>query len=140
MQTRRHFAGNVWVQTFLAVGGREFAGMAGSMDNDAAQIAPVVVELPAEIDATNSAAVYDQLVAACAPGVQVVIADLTSTCFCDSSGVHAIMNAHEHAATLDIRLWLAVGESGSVHRVLQLTGVGRMMPVYPTLQDAMRAA
>jgi len=99
-----------------------------------------VVVLPAEIDVTNSDRVHEQLVEACAPGVAVVIADLTSTHFCDSSGVHAIMHAYERAAARDIRLWLAVPEVGSVHRVLQLTGVGRLMPVYPTLQDAVSAA
>ena len=108
--------------------------------DDQAQTAPIVVELPAEIDVTNSAQVHEQLVAACAPGVRVVIADLTSTRFCDSSGVHAIMHAYERAAARDIRLWLAVPEVGSVRRVLQLTGVGGLMPVYASLQEAMSAA
>ena len=110
------------------------------MDDQVAQLGPVVVELPAEIDATNSAAVHEQLVAACTPGVSIVIGDLTATTFCDSSGVHAIMHAYERAAARDIRLWLAVPEVGSVRRVLQLTGIGRLMPVYPSLQEAMRAA
>lgn len=110
------------------------------MDDQAARSGPVVVELPADIDVTNSAAVHEQLVKACVPGVTLVIADLTSTRFCDSSGVHAIMDAHERAAARDVRLWLAVPEVGSVRRVLQLTGVGRLMPVYPSLQEALRAA
>jgi len=110
------------------------------MDDQVARTGPVVVELPAEIDVTNSALVHEQLVAACAPGVSLVIGDLTSTRFCDSSGVHAIMHAYERAAARDVRLWLAVPEVGSVRRVLQLTGVGRLMPVYPSLQEAMSAA
>jgi anti-sigma B factor antagonist len=65
---------------------------------------------------------------------------MTSTVFCDSSGVHAIMRAYERAAALDIQLWLAVAQAGSVRRVLQLTGVGRLMPVYASLQEAMSAA
>lgn len=110
------------------------------MADQAADTAPVVVALPAEIDVTNSDEVHEQLVAACAPGVAIVIADLTSTHFCDSSGVHAIMHAYERAAARDVRLWLAVPEVGSVRRVLQLTGVGRLMPVYPSLEEAIRAA
>jgi anti-sigma B factor antagonist len=110
------------------------------MDDQAARTAPVVVVLPAEIDVTNSGQVHDQLIAAFAPDVDLVIADLTSTNFCDSSGVHAIMRAYERAAARDIRLWLAVQQDGSVRRVLQLTGVGRLVPVYPSLQEAMRAA
>ena len=110
------------------------------MNDPAAQIMPIVVHLPAEIDVTNSAQIYERLVAALAPGVGVVIADLTSTSFCDSSGVHAIMHAHEQAAARGIRLRLAVSPGGTVPRVLQLTGVDSLMPIYPSLQDAMSAA
>jgi|SRR6185437_12181650 len=109
------------------------------MDDQAAQIMPVVVVLPAEIDVTNSAGVYDQLVAALTPGVDTVIADLTATSFCDSSGVRALMHAHERAAASDVRLRLAVSPDGSVRRVLQLTGAGRVVPVYSSLQDAIAA-
>jgi hypothetical protein len=49
------------------------------------------------------------------------------------------MRAYERAAARGTRLWLAVPEAGSVRRVLQLTGVGQLMPVYATLQEAMSA-
>jgi anti-anti-sigma factor len=110
------------------------------MEDQAAGVGPVVVEMPVEIDVTNATQVHEELVAACEPGVSLVIGDLTSTRFCDSSGVHAIMHAYERAAARDVRLWLAVPEVGSVRRVLQLTGVGQLMPVYPSLQEAMSAA
>lgn len=109
------------------------------MDDQAAHMAPVVVELPAEIDVTNSEQVYEQLVAAVSPGVRTVIADMMSTVFCDSSGVHAIMHAHETVTTRDTRMLLAVSPSTSVRRVLELIGVGRLMPVYPSLQEALAA-
>ena len=106
------------------------------MNDQAAQVVPVVV-LPAEIDVTNAEEVYEQLVAAFAPGVSTVIADMTSTVFCDSSGVHAIMHAYESAAARDVRMRLAVSSASSVRRVLELIGVGRLMPVYPTLAEAL---
>ena len=71
------------------------------------------------------------------PGVNTVIADMTSTVFCDSSGVHAIMHAYESAAARDVRMRLAVSSASSVRRVLELIGVGRLMPVYPTLAEAL---
>ena len=110
------------------------------MDDQAAQVKPVVVVLPPEIDVTNSELVYQELVAAIAPGVNTVIADMMSTAFCDSSGVHAIMHAHESAAAREVRLLLAVSSSTSVRRVLELIGVGLLMPVYPSLQEALDAA
>lgn len=110
------------------------------MNDQASRVAPVIVALPAEIDVTNSGQVHDRLVAALAPGVEIVIADLTSTSFCDSSGVRAIVYAHESAAARDIRLELAVPPEGSVRRVLQLTGVGSVMAIYPSLEEAIDAA
>jgi len=109
------------------------------MNDQASRVAPVIVALPAEIDVTNSDQVYDRLVAALAPGVQIVIADLTSTSFCDSSGVRMIARAYESAAARDVRLELAVPLEGSVRRVLQLTGVGSLMAIYPSLEEAINA-
>jgi anti-sigma B factor antagonist len=110
------------------------------MDDQAAQVMPVVVVLPAEIDVTNSEQVHGQLVAALAPGVHTVIADMTSTVFCDSSGVHAIMHAYESADARNVRLLLAVSPASSVRRVLELIGVRRLMPVYASLAEALDAA
>ncbi len=110
------------------------------MDDQAAQTKPVVVVLPSEIDVTNSEQVYGQLAAAFAPGVNTVIADMMATVFCDSSGVHAIIHAYEDATERDVRLMLAVSSATSVRRVLELIGVGRLMPVYASLQEALDAA
>ena len=110
------------------------------MNDQAAQIMPVVVVLPAEIDVTNSEQVYEQLVAVLAPGVDTVIADMMSTVFCDSSGVHAIMHAYESAAARDVRMRLAVSPATSVRRVLELIGVGRLMPVHSSLEEATGSA
>ena len=110
------------------------------MDDQAAGIKPVVVVLPTEIDVTNSDGVYQQLIAALAPGVGTVIADMTLTSFCDSSGVHALVRAHDQATTRDVVLRLAVSPSGSVRRVLQLTGAVLVMPVHSSVQEAMDPA
>jgi anti-sigma B factor antagonist len=109
------------------------------MDDQAEGTMPVVVVLPAEIDVTNSELVHDKLVAALTPGVGVVVADMTSTSFCDSSGVHAVIFAHEAAAARGIQMRIAVSPAGSVRRVLQLIGVASVVPVYPSLAEAMEA-
>jgi anti-sigma B factor antagonist len=109
------------------------------MNDQTAQTTPVVVVLPVEIDVTNSEQVHDQIVAALAPGVDVVIADMTATSFCDSSGVHALVFAHEAAVARGARLRLAVSPDGSVSRVLQLIGVGRILSICPSLAEAIEA-
>jgi anti-sigma B factor antagonist len=106
------------------------------MNDQTAQTMPIVVVLPVEIDVTNSQQVHDQLVAALAPNADVVIADMTSTSFCDSSGVHALVFAHEAAVARGVQLRLAVSPDGSVHRVLQLIGVGRMLSIHSSLAEA----
>jgi anti-sigma B factor antagonist len=110
------------------------------MEDQAAPDGSVVVTLPAEIDVTNSEEVYEQLAAALAPGVHTMIADMMATIFCDSSGVHAIIHAQESAAARDVRMLLAVSSSTSVRRVLELIGVTRLMPVYPSLREALTAS
>ena len=109
------------------------------MSDHTAQTMPVVV-LPAEIDVTNSEQVYEQLLAALGPGVDTLVADLTATIFCDSSGVHAIMHAYETAGQRGAGRRLAVLPGPSVRRVLQLIGVGRLIPVYPSLEEALAEA
>jgi anti-sigma B factor antagonist len=110
------------------------------MNDQASRIMPVIVELPPEIDVTNSEQVLDRLVAALAPGVEVVIADLTTPSFCDSSGVRALVHARERAAAGNVRLQLAVPRESPVHRVLELRGIGGLMSLYPSLQEAIDAA
>ena len=52
---------------------------------------PIAVTLPAEIDFTVADELTDQICAAFAPGVTVVVADLTATTFCDSSGIRHLL-------------------------------------------------
>ena len=47
------------------------------------------------------------------------------------------MHAYESAAARDVRMRLAVSPATSVRRVLELIGVGRLMPVYPSLAEAL---
>jgi anti-sigma B factor antagonist len=97
---------------------------------------PVIVVLPAEIDVTNSEQVFGKLSAAMTPGVSLVIADLTTTVFCDTSGVRAMVYAHEQAGDGGVELRFAIPVTGSVRRVLELTGIIRLLQVYPSLGEA----
>jgi anti-anti-sigma factor len=107
-------------------------------DDKPMRVTAVIVALPAEIDIANADEVHQQLTEALSPGVGAAVADLTSTSFCDSSGVRAIIHAHKWAAARDVELLLAVSPGGSVHRVLRLTGVDRIIPVFASVQEAVR--
>jgi anti-anti-sigma factor len=95
-----------------------------------------VVSLPAEIDITNAAGAGTKLAAALAPGITVVVADMTATTFCDSSGVRMLVRAGEQAAAHGAELRLAV-PSPAVQRTFTLIGVHSLLPVYTSLADAL---
>jgi len=99
---------------------------------------PVIVGLPAEIDAANAPGVGQRLCSAFAPGVTLVVADLTLTVFCDSSGLTQLVLAHHCAAAHRAQLRLVVPHAG-VLQVLELAGLDRLLPVYPGLDAALAA-
>jgi anti-sigma B factor antagonist len=99
----------------------------------------VVVPLPAEIDISNSESVGARLGAACASGARVIIADLTSTAFCDSSGIRYLLLAHDEAAAHHAELRLAVQPDGMVLRMLTLMGLHRVLQVHVSLDEATAA-
>lgn len=96
------------------------------------------VRLPGEIDLTGAAAVLAALTAALDDGAKVVIADMSGTTFCDSGGVASLVRAHQHAVANQARLRLVTATPG-VERILSLTGVDTLVPVFPTVGDARSA-
>ena len=99
---------------------------------------PVVIALPAEIDMTTAGPAGQQLGSAFAPSVATVIADMTATTFCDSSGISMLVRAHKQAAATSTQLRLAV-PSTAVRRTLALVQVDTLLPVYPSLHQALAA-
>jgi anti-sigma B factor antagonist len=100
---------------------------------------PVVVPLPPEIDLTNADWVGERLGEACASGAGVVIADLTGTSFCDSSGIRFLLLANDEATAHEAVLRLAVQPEGMVLRTLTLMGLHRVLQVHLSLDDALAA-
>jgi anti-sigma B factor antagonist len=94
--------------------------------------------MPAEIDVTNSASVDSVLAGVAAQHPVVITADMTSTLFCDSSGIHALARAHRRAASKGGELRLAVGSSPA-RRVLQLTGLDQVLAVYADVTESLAA-
>jgi anti-sigma B factor antagonist len=99
---------------------------------------PVVIALPAEIDMANAGRAGQQLGSAFAPSVATVIADMTATTFCDSSGISMLVRAHKQAAANSTQLRLVV-PSTAVRRTLSLVQVDSLLPVYPSLNQALAA-
>jgi anti-sigma B factor antagonist len=91
-----------------------------------------VVTLPAEIDVTIADTVRDELLAILGQGATLLIADLSQTEFCDSAGVSALVRAYRQASTSESAIRLVVG-TPAVQRVLSITGVDRLVDVFPSV-------
>ena len=94
-----------------------------------------VVAAPEEIDITNAPDLRSALLAA-ADGPGMLVADLTRTRFCDSSGLHALLAAHQRAQADGGELLLVIPDT-AVLRVFAITGIDRMIPNFTSLHDAL---
>ncbi|HTT51064.1 MAG TPA: STAS domain-containing protein [Streptosporangiaceae bacterium] len=92
----------------------------------------VVILLPDEIDQASAPGLGARLAAVCGSGVTVVIADLTATGYCDSSGMRMLLQAHGEAAGHGVELRLVLPD-GPVLRMAHLLGLDAILRVYPTL-------
>lgn len=91
-----------------------------------------VVTLPAEVDVTNADSVREELTSVLSQGPVMLVADMSNTTFCDSAAVSALVRTFRQAAAggCDMRL---VASTQAVRRVLAITGVDRLIPMYPSL-------
>jgi anti-sigma B factor antagonist len=91
-----------------------------------------VITLPAEIDVTIADRVRDELLALLDQGAVLLIADLSATEFCDSAGVSSLVRSYRRASTSGRAMRLVVS-TPAVQRVLSITGVDRLVDVFPSV-------
>ena len=96
----------------------------------------VVVPLAAEIDLTNNERACARIDAAFAGGAAVVIADLTSTWFCDCASLRRLLTVQQRAASGGGQLRLVIPPGSPVRRVAGLTGLDGLLHIYPSVREA----
>jgi anti-sigma B factor antagonist len=94
-----------------------------------------VIRLPAEIDITNAEQVREDLLSILNQGAVLLIADMSETTFCDSAGVGALARTFRRAEASQSEMRLVVS-ARAVRRVLTLTGVDRLLDIYPDVAAA----
>jgi anti-anti-sigma factor len=97
----------------------------------------VVIALPGEIDVTTSPRVREALLTAVSGRPSVLIADMTATTFCDSSGMGAIVYAYRQAVEVGTDLRVVIAHPAA-RRVFELQGADRVIGIYPDLPSALR--
>ena len=105
----------------------------------AAPARPALVALPAAIHTANADASGQRLTAAMIPGVKLVIADMTATTFCDSTGMDMLVLACQKAAANGTELRLVL-PSPEVLRFMRILGVDAVLPLYQSLAEALPSA
>lgn len=97
-----------------------------------------VVTLPAEMDVTNSDMVREDLLSVMNQGAVLLIADMSKTNFCDSAGVTALVRTFRRASASENTLRLVVS-APAVQRVLSITGVDRLVDIFPSVAASLAA-
>ena len=69
-------------------------------------------------------------------GAVLVVADMTKTNFCDSAGITALATAHKKLSSVGADLKV-IAAAPQVLRILELTGLDRVLDVYPTKDAAL---
>ena len=97
-----------------------------------------VVALPEHIDVSNAGQIREQLLLVINSGAATLIADMTATVSSDHAGADAVARAHQRAAVSGAQLRLVV-TAPIVRRVLSLSGLDRLVSIYPSLEAAIAA-
>lgn len=88
-----------------------------------------------EIDLCTSPELREALTAAAQRSRRVIV-DVTRVTFLDSTGMAAIVATAKHAHPRQERNVCLVGATGPVLRVLEITGLTAMLPIYSSVEEA----
>ena len=95
-----------------------------------------VVTAPEEIDLANAAGLRAALLEAAGSGRALVVVDMSRTRFCDSAGLNALVAAARRAWAEGGEVRLVIARE-AVARIVALTGVDRVIPVFASLEEAL---
>ena len=95
-----------------------------------------VVTLPQEVDVSNSQQIGQQLASLADQGAVMLIADMTATTFCDTSGARELIAARKHAYSGRAEIRLVV-TAHAVLRVFEIIGLGDLFDIFPDLAAAL---
>ena len=96
-----------------------------------------VVAAPAEIGIATGDQLQAGLLDAISGGHPTVVVDMTRTQFCDASGIHTLLLAHNQALAEGGELRLVVPADGAVPRAFTLTCLDRFIPCFASLEEAL---
>ncbi|MGH2362732.1 MAG: STAS domain-containing protein [bacterium] len=97
-----------------------------------------IVYLQGEIDIVNASHVGAQLFEAAPNDAPGMVVDLSDVTYLDSRGLHLLFELSERLRVRDQRLHLVIPPQGLIRRVLTLTRMDAIVPLYASVPDAVR--
>jgi anti-sigma B factor antagonist len=97
----------------------------------------LVVTAPNEIGTSTADQLRLALLEAVSHGHTTVVVDMTSTEFCDSSGLGVLVHAHKRALEEGGELRLVIPPDGAVFRIFTLTSLYLFIPRFGSLSEAL---
>lgn len=97
-----------------------------------------VIELRGEVDVVSVPSLRERLQELAVEGQVNQVLDLAAVTFLDSAGLGAIVSARRRLRVLQGALALA-GADDRILRLLRLTSMDRVLPVHPTVAEAIEA-
>jgi anti-sigma B factor antagonist len=94
-----------------------------------------VLEVKGEVDLYTSPQLKEKVTEMIEQGNSRLVIELTGVGFMDSSGLGVLVTALKRARERDGSLSLVCTE-GSVHKVLTITGLDRVFPIYESVSEA----
>jgi anti-anti-sigma factor len=94
-----------------------------------------IISPSGEIDLATVGQLENELNANLESGPKHVVVDLTGVTFMDSTGLRALLAAHQNLAIMGRRMTLVVA-GGPVDRLLDISGVGPNLEIFPSVEAA----
>lgn len=96
-----------------------------------------VVRFPTEVDVVCAPRLREHLLVLLNRGVDGIIADLSGTRFCDSTGLSVLLRARTRANAMGTPIGVVLPDEGPVRKVFEVSGVGELFPRAATPQGVL---
>jgi anti-sigma B factor antagonist len=99
----------------------------------------VVARVDGEVDLSNALSVQARLLDAVPNTASALVLDLSETGYLDSSGVRLIFELATRLRNRRQKFELVVPDHSRIKRVLELTEVQQVVPMFPSVEAALRS-
>jgi anti-sigma B factor antagonist len=107
-----------------------------SLSEEAPETGTVVIAVEGDADMTTAVKFNESFFSAARSGIRRVVADLTGVSFIDTTMLNALVVGHRRMVR-DHGCFAVVCNGSRVTRVLEITGLGQILSVFGTRDDAL---